>query len=463
MKKFSSLRVANLSRDPRILLAASSNTHSREILRLAKKIAAEGLWKISFLALGDAYWTGAESLKRFARETQNAELLDFRLPEPTGQPPTWSSSTLSRLVIFLVTSWKDFRRAKVLFKGRKFQLLVVCEDGLGGPLRIISEALKSGTMVTILPYEYSTKEARFRALADSPVISEVTTLRHKLIARFFPKWVATFFGRNYIRLPIKDIFYHELFGLSVPDPWTVHGGRASVLLAESEQMLSHYLSEGVPAEKIRETGSISQDEIFEALQNSARNHSADSIVMQSDKRTRVVVSFPPSYFPSRKGKSEFSNYRELVENWVKLLESIPSVDVRYQAHPNTSIEDINLIKQFVALDNRKISELIAEGDLLITSYSSVIRIAITCQKPVINYDAYSFEYPDYLGVSGVFHASNYLQLSELVSRLLEPDFYKKAVLSLSAISQDWGKVDGLAWSRIRAAIGESLGNKGQGV
>lgn len=411
---------------------------------------------MSFLVLGDDHWSGADDLKSFAIGTRDAEFIDFRNDPSVGQPLARPQNILFRIWIGLIARWRELWKAKRLFRHGKFQLLIVCEDGLGAPLRVISEARKFGLDVIIVPYEYSTKESIFRALVGSTEIVPIKTLQHKIVALLFPKWVGKFSGNDYFRLPIIEILAREFLCLSIPNPWTVHGGHASLLLAESEFMFRHYLKEGVPASKIRITGSISHDEIFSNKLTLDTGRSFDGVQTVRHNPIRVVVSFPPSYFSSKGLESEFDTYEELIESWVKLLESTTNLQVVYQAHPSTVDQDLFILKKYVELDNRAISELIADCDLLITSYSSVIRIAISCHKPVINYDAYLFEFPDYLGVPGVYNVSDYTQLSHIVCKFATPDFYKGEVETFSTTRYDWGRIDGLAWSRIRSAIDESL-------
>ncbi|HAU0491499.1 TPA: hypothetical protein JBG21_14710, partial [Legionella pneumophila] len=118
-------------------------------------------------------------------------------------------------------------------------------------------------------------------------------------------------------------------------------------------------------------------------------------------------AFPGNYITDRKEFCEFKSYNDLVDYWISALKNLPNVKLLFQAHPAVTQEQRKYIEsKGITLLTDDITKLITECDLLITSVSSVIRLAIVCKKPVINYDVYHFNYPDYLSAPGVIHVQD---------------------------------------------------------
>jgi hypothetical protein len=273
-----------------------------------------------------------------------------------------------------------------------------------------------------------------------------------VLAGLFPHWVERFGSERFFRLPPAEVIYQEAMGTAVPLPWTVNGGKATIALVDSQFMLRNYVEEGVSPGKIRLTGSIGHDAIYDLWRSSNLANSQGDFSKLGRGPMTAVISFPPSYFPERHDYSEFSSYQELISNWVLAIKSHPNLSAIFQAHPQTSAADLDTISRFVDLSTRPIREIIAECDLLITTDSSIIKTAILLKKPVINYDAYGWGAGLFEEITAVIKASTIRELREEIGQLMQTQTYAEMVFSLEVESANWGMLDGKAWKRTRAEL-----------
>jgi hypothetical protein len=431
------------------MLVANSTTQSRELLRFAQRSVAEQNWDITFVLTGSTTWSGAQDIKEFAEKYCLRNVVDWRQPPTLDRVKKNFGSKLQSVIKFVVSHKAEKQKYRTHFEENRYSLLLVCEDGLGGPIPLLAEARKRNIPSAILPYEYSTKESIFKSLSPTSEIRKVRGVLEWTVSMLFPSWVEDFSGEKYLRLSPAQILYREITGLSIPRPWTVHGGHASLLLAESDFMKNHYLREGVPHDKIRKTGSLVHDELAKIkisrtdFRKKTKSH---------PEMMRVAVSLPPSYFPSLNKAVEFPTYSDLIIAWVKVMSGQKGITVTYQAHPHTNSSDLEIICELVELSDEPIVEIISDCDLLITSYSSIIRMALVLGKPVINFDVYGFDFPDYKNVTGVTEISRMKDLDKSISEILEAATYPQLTKVLSERAGEWGWLDGNSWPRVQSSL-----------
>lgn len=435
----------------KILVVGMSSTQSHEILRFVRRALDDTDWEIIYLALEDSSRHDLEAAETLAREAHNLEILDWRTSSIPGAQHLRGFGIVS---IFrrITKDYAEAERVKNLVANRKINLVVVCQDGLGGPLRLIAEANRAGVPSIIIPFAYEPKGATYKSLLGGPSMKRVHSRLDHVVALAFPRWVDNFESERYFRLPILEILYRELVGLSVPNPWTVNGGRATIALVDSLSMSRNYREGGVTGEKIRTVGALMHDELFTLQLRTQGSTEPYGEAKNPSRFLNVFVALPASFFPSRQEHSEFKTYRDLICNWASAIASNPSVQVVWQAHPQTAAEDAATIEEIVSLSRKSVFELIAECDVLITTDSSIIKAAIVLRKPVINYDAYGWDAPLFMEVRPLIRVSTLEDLQARVRDLENPRFYGKVVSELDSVASDWGQIDGKAWSRIRGEI-----------
>lgn len=310
--------------------------------------------------------------------------------------------------------------------------VIVGEDGVGGNLAWIAAAKRSGIPVIVLPYEYSGAEQAVAAIRPNIDDFRVSGMVTEIFARTRPAWVREIDGQRILRLPLRYALAYEFAGAAPKNPWTVHGGRADVILAESPQMVQHYQKEGVPASKIAQTGSLAFDDLHEAMKRAK----------PPGDRLRILCALPPDYTANRGPMP----YPDLIRAW--LIEANKHGDVTVQSHPAARE---NLRENGVAFDTRDITTLIAETDLLVTSVSSIIRYALAAGRPVLNFDCYKFDYPDYKTAAGCSTVSDMDQYAGMLAEVTADigSFRQQAAMDAAR----WGVIDGNAADRIAAVLG----------
>jgi hypothetical protein len=316
------------------------------------------------------------------------------------------------------------------------EAVIVGEDGVGGNLAWIAAAKKLDIPVIVLPYEYSGAEQAIAAIRPNIDDFRVSGTIARLFSRLRPQWIRLVDGEPVLRLPLRLALAYEMAGVGPSNPWTVHGGQAGVLLAESPQMIAHYKREGVPEDKVFHAGSLAFDDLHRALLHAPRR--GDSL--------RILCALPPDYTSDRGPLP----YDELVRLW--LNEARKHGDVTVQAHPSARE---SLTKIGVDFDSRDITTLIAENDLMVTSVSSIIRYALAAGRPVLNFDCYRFDYPDYAAAAGcktVSSVTDYIGAIADIAAHFEA--YARSTVDEAAT---WGTLDGKSADRIASIL--SLGGQ----
>src|SRR6185312_11368160 len=98
-------------------------------------------------------------------------------------------------------------------------------------------------------------------------------------------------------------------------------------------------------------------------------------------------------------------------------------------------------------------KLIALADLYVATASATIRWAIGCGVPVINFDFYDYDYPDYKQVPGVVVARRHDEFSAAVLRLAaDEEFRQEVAKAQRAVSARWAMLDGRTGERFASLL-----------
>jgi len=108
-----------------------------------------------------------------------------------------------------------------------------------------------------------------------------------------------------------------------------------------------------------------------------------------------------------------------------------------------------------ALVTKTSTDLIPLCDIFVASVSSVIRFALACGKPVIDYDIHKFRYNDYLNVPGVFITESQKEYQKILHLWTSnPEELVKVAHKQRLYAKRWGILDGKAGERILALFDE---------
>lgn len=441
-----------------MLLSVRTETAFKELFRVALVLKQSGRYDPLFCCSAQGY-----SLSRM-RSACAAN--DIPLISVSGKPlspqagvlsyavvKNWALKILPFWLIEIVNTIKYFGiqvaslgNHKNLLGKVKPAVVVVPEDGLGGDLVLIKLAQKRGIPVVVVPYEFSTKKQIVEALQSNQDYQKkygMNNVFNRIAARLFPSWVYTYEGEKMLREPLSAILVLEILQLAPGNPWTVHGGSADYLAVESEMMHHHYLAEGLPEKKLVLTGALSSDHLFDALsrKETLKNELYRSLGLKNGHK--LLLSAVPTDYTGR-AECEFGNYGEFIDFWIGSLKQLKDVNIVLQLHPAVTPEQEAYIReQGIPVSSENIANLIPLCDLLVTSVSSIIRMAIACRIPVVNYDVYRFRYADYADEQGVLTIWDKDEFRGALSSLLYDQSYYRTIVDYQTRSSDaWGVLDG---------------------
>jgi hypothetical protein len=383
----------------------------------------------------------------FNRPPARAKAFDaVRKSDPTPRMEAFENAIFGRLAA-----------AKVLLKKLKPAVVVVAEDGVAGPLALITAAQQLGIRVAILPYGYGTQrdfEIALEAKTSRGEVERPEGANGEAIRRNAPEWIKQGPFEGALLFPPDYIVALESAGIRVHNPWVVHGGTADRLLAESPQMFDLYCAEGLPQSKLVLTGSPYGDFVREAL---AQDPAASAAFRQPRKidssLTRILVSWPPSYHGERAQHSEFPTYADMTRIVLQRLAQLPNTRVTVSAHPAVAASD----RAVIALSGVNVSDdyvlrLIPRHDIYVSYFSSTIRWAVASGKPVLNYDAYKLNLDVYDQAPGVLTTPSIDRLFAAAGDLTAESVFARVAGQQIEVAGRWGLLDAPAMPRILQEI-----------
>jgi hypothetical protein len=346
--------------------------------------------------------------------------------------------------------------ARAVLHQSRADVVVVAQDGAAGNAALIATARQEGIPVVCCPYGFGTSRDFDDYLDERHAegsLNFVTGETGERIRREYPQWIRrSAYGEVLMYAP-EYIAARERLDMSLPLPWVIHGGAADLLAAESEAMYHHYLREGIASAKVKLTGSVYCDAMHDTLAAAP-----DAMAARAERRklragaTSVLVSLPPSLHGVRARSSEFDSYEAGCAAIVKLFNT-SGVAAVVSLHPNAPPEQRRFVESLgLAVSTEWIVSLIPRFDLFFTTFSSTIRWAIACGKPVLNYNMYSYNNHDYDDVAGVFTSARLGEIAATLHRLTDDREYADVAARQHEDGARWGLIDGRNFERIHAAV-----------
>ena len=276
---------------------------------------------------------------------------------------------------------------------------------------------------------------------------------NRLFATAFPNWVLEHKGRRLILPPIY-ILGCEYFDMVPATPWLINSGEADAIAAESQFMSEYYLRAGIQKEKIHPTGALSDDILFALLSERDRHRNALSERFDILIRKKVVViGLPPDQFGAgRRQDCEFDSYEDLIRFMVGAATSLSGSDasILINLHPRINPEDVAWLTALgAAIIDEPIERLIPLADVYVAVASATIRLGISCGIPVINFDAYQYDYDDFKGLAGVCEVKSKHDFEKVLDALIhDRQFYSNICAAQKATASKLCLVDGNAGKRM---------------
>ena len=250
---------------------------------------------------------------------------------------------------------------------------------------------------------------------------------NRLFAKLFPHWTLVHKGRLLI-LPPLYILGCECFGMVPKVPWLINSGNVDAIAAESQFMSDYYTRAGIEKSKITVTGAPSDDKLHRLLCNREQMRSELAARCNINLRKKIVlIGLPPNQFGAGKRTGcEFDHHEDLIRFMVEVVlrESHDQCTVLINLHPRFKPhESLCLTEYEVAVVNEPIEHLVPLADVYIAVVSATIRLAISCGIPVVNYDAYQYNYDDYEGLDGVREVKSKEEYQKVINSLINDDSF----------------------------------------
>jgi len=344
-----------------------------------------------------------------------------------------------------------------------YDLLILAEDNVGYETAMWIKAANESNIPTIItPFTIANATEPAESLYHNPAYNLKRFTNH-IAGRLYSKWIYDYKGQKLLRLPAAQVFAREWLRFSPPLPWIMNSGNIDAIAVESERMFQYYKDEGIPTDRLVITGSLSDDVLSENLAHRQERRASLCAELGIDPgRPLILCALPPDQFTViSKAQTDFHNYDELVQFWVKSLSEIPSSNVVVKLHPRSNYDDLKHICKWGAkISQRDTSELIPLCDIFVVCVSATIRWAIACSIPVVNYDVYRLGYADFKNVPGVLETKNKIEFRSLVARLVsDSSFYNKVAGQQKAVMSRWGKLDGKSTERVLSLCDQLIRSK----
>ncbi|HFR5646733.1 TPA: hypothetical protein ACHWUN_003215, partial [Legionella pneumophila] len=269
---------------------------------------------------------------------------------------------------------------------------------------------------------------------------------------FIRKWCFNYRDRKFIRLPLKQLIAMDLLDLAPKQPWTINSGDSALILAESQFSKDLLVKEGINRRRIKIIGSLKFDSMTPILNDSTR-YKQELYQKYNLKLTKklILCAFPPN-LPNRLSH-DFQNYEDMTKKWISTLQ-LSDYNVLYSVHPSGFPDTANAIRsldQIVVEED--IANLIPLCDVYLASVSSTIKWARACNKLVLDYDCFHFNYRTYEKDPAIIAVKSLNELKEWITRLNNQSVSKiHDQLNPSLHPNYWGIIDGRSLWRINNYI-----------
>lgn len=336
--------------------------------------------------------------------------------------------------------------------------LICSEDGISSDIALITAARFASVPIVDVPYGFGSLYEIERDLARKARedrLNFATGWNLWRLGRIAPQWVKKGNFAGALMHDARVILAWEALGITVRDPWIIHGGYSDILCVENEVAFVQYLREGISLSKLERTGSPYCDYMVRSLAENVQAAAAFRKPARIEQDvTRVLVSWFPSYHADSPGANEFTTYDEMTVTVLGMLASLPRIKLTVSLHPACS-SDTSVVLQSLGIEcsTEYVLKLIPANDVFITYFSSTIRWALAAGKVVINYDAYRLGLSTFDGAPGFVNARSFEALTQIMKAVTTSgDFLSLRSAAQIRVADDWGVVDGNCNGRIEAVV-----------
>jgi hypothetical protein len=343
-----------------------------------------------------------------------------------------------------------------LLEQENYRAIVVPEDVVGPFWPVLIKAgLKHDVPTVILPYTLANQEEAFKSLC---LQEDFQTKYNRLAAYLYPKWRMKRDGYDIVRMPAGHVFAHQWLRIAPPDPWMMNSGRAKTICVDSQASFDYFLHAGIPATKLKVTGSVSQDSLASVLAvKTAGLKALRSELGLAGEKPLLLVSGCPNQLAGVVPRCEFSTMRHVADHLGQALTALADhYHLVVRPHPNYLEFGEFLKGHGVVSSLRPTAQLVPLSDVFIAFASATIRWACACGIPTINYDIFHYGYDDFSRSKGVFTVSASADFLRTVASMKPgSDVFQAARSASKADANYWSVMDGRGLERIERAINDA--------
>jgi hypothetical protein len=340
------------------------------------------------------------------------------------------------------------RRCQKLLLRSAASLVLMFEDNAGYDTAIWTAVAGAHSVPTvILPFTVADRLEAKEALYQDPRYWADEGIYNRLAKGIAPDWVDLYHDRPLLRRTGISVLAAEATGHAPSEPWVLNGNEGSVIAVESRAMYQHYLGQGISQTRLEITGSLTDDLLCSARENSDRIRHQLSL---KPNFPTLLCAFPPNQLSANRPDCEFDDFRKLSDFWMGELLKLKRWQVVVKPHPALKQDEVEYLKKFdLLVSDFDTTSLIPICDLFNTSVSSTIRWALACGKPVLNFDVFKYRYRDFVSEPAVIHAYSCEEFSAELNRLTtSKDALKRCKIDAEAAAPNWGLLDGGSTERI---------------
>lgn len=356
------------------------------------------------------------------------------------------------VVYQLLKLYKRLKYIRRLICNEEISLVVTGLDLAHYDTSVFIKAAHLEQKPAVIVTDIMTNASEFGELYYNNPRHRIKKWNSRLVGRLYPHWVLEYKKQRLMRLPSAGmVLAKELLGLAPPLPWQIHSGYADAILVESEEARDFGISNGLPPEQVVATGTVSLDIMAKILAESSalRYELYQRLNFHENNKPMILLALPQDDHPVGYARA-FTTYKEMVYFFVTSVAACHEYNVVVCLHPSTKHEDVKYIEQLgVKIAQEPTANLIPLCDIYVCPYSSTIKWAIVCAKPVVVYDYNRHKRSDFIGAKGVLVTEEKKEFIAAVQGLTENhSFYEEISGMQKGYADRWGRLDGKAGARI---------------
>lgn len=258
----------------------------------------------------------------------------------------------------------------------------------------------------------------------------------------------------------RHVFYYpsqvlpalDSLGMLPPNPWLLGGGRAGLVLVESEQVREQRLAQGQDPSRLRITGHPGHDALFAGYQR--RMALREDLVKAyglDPVRPLAVAALPQL---GEQGTLDWDTHWRETRFLAQTFHELPA-EFLVSLHPKMNPAEYRFLEQEYGLRvaNERLSAILPAADLFLATYSSTVPWATLCRVPALVFDFYKIEFRLFDDLPGVVTVTEREALAPEAERILgDRQYWETLRQAQDQSAPRLSPFDGLCGERVLQAL-----------